>query len=72
MLKNILNLKGSQKLSDKEQKTIKGGVIYPTDFCGYKIVRSASEVLCLSQYANNNPIWLGNGQCSILGTRTDC
>ena len=72
MLKNILKLEGAQMLSNKEQKNTKGGLIYPTDFCGYKIVNSASKSLCLSQYADNNPIWLGNGKCSILGTGTDC
>jgi|GEM_PF-2356836 len=72
MLKNILNLAGAQQLSNNEQKNIKGGLIYPTDFCGYKTVRSSSEALCLSQYSNNNPVWLGNYQCSILGTGTDC
>ena len=31
MLKNILNLKGAQQLSKKEQSSINGGV--DTDFC---------------------------------------
>lgn len=72
MLKNILNIQGAQELSNNEQKSINGGVIYPTDFCGYRIVRSSSQTACLTQYKDNNPVWLGNGQCSILGTGTDC
>lgn len=33
MLKNISNINGSKKLSKKEQKSIKGGFLFPVSDC---------------------------------------
>ena len=59
MLKNILNLKGSQKLTDKEQKTIKGG-----------ITREMAECLsngCVMQTTSPGPDWYnGCGGSKII------
>jgi hypothetical protein len=67
MLKNILKLKGTQKLTKNEQKNINGGYVRDlSNVCGpYKF--SSTQSQCLTMYAGYSPIWLGNGYCSVIG-----
>jgi hypothetical protein len=73
MLKNILKLDGAQELTNREQKTIKGGWIPDlSQICGYYVFNS-TESQCLSLSAVHQPVWNPTTRkCSALGTNTNC
>lgn len=67
MLKNILNFEGAQKLTNTEQKMIKGGYIPDlSNLCGAKTFPSTqTQCMSLTPY---NPIWdPATRTCSVIG-----
>ncbi|KIX21731.1 hypothetical protein SY27_08610 [Flavobacterium sp. 316] len=67
MKKSVLNLRGVQALSQKEQKAVQGGWIPDlSNLCGaYTFNSVESQCLSLTEYY---PIWDKNTRkCSVIG-----
>lgn len=67
MKKSVLNLRGVQALSQKEQKAVQGGRIPDlSNLCG-ALVFNSTESQCLS-LVGYDPIWNpATRKCSVIG-----
>ncbi|MCC9072096.1 hypothetical protein LNQ49_10945 [Flavobacterium sp. F-65] len=66
MLKSILNLDGVKRITNNEQKEIKGGNIPPDGECGAYQILPLSETACRNYDPYYRPVYIGPNQCSIM------